>query len=137
MHHAANLGDAAPGGNGEPGTVALPNPACHPGQVRLIWLHVSNGKQSYVVVEGHCAGEARCPLSQVKPGARVCIKELSASPEITGRLREMGLGEEQCIKLLSRQANYICQVCNARLGISERLAESIIVEPLPAARPGD
>ncbi len=89
-------------------------------------------KQTCVVVEGNCAGPSVCPLSQVKPGVVVCIKQLLASPDVTDRLRELGLGEEQRIKLLSRQANYICQVCNARLGISKQLAESILVEPLPA-----
>ncbi len=43
----------------------------------------------------------------------------------------MGFCEEQKIKLLSRHTNIICQVCNARLGISSRLAEQILVEPLP------
>ena len=59
------------------------------------------------------------------------IKQLSTPPEVTHRLREMGFCEEQKIKLLSRHANIICQVCNARLGISSRLAEKILVEPLP------
>ena len=50
---------------------------------------------------------------------------------MTHRLREMGFCEEQKIKLLSRHTDLICQVCNARLGISSRLAEKILVEPLP------
>ena len=63
-------------------------------------------------------------------GTAVRIKRLEASPEVSGRLREMGFGEEQQIKLLSRQCNLICLVCNARLGISAELADSILVEPL-------
>jgi Fe2+ transport system protein FeoA len=93
---------------------------------------VSKTKQRVVVVDGQCAGPLVCPLSRVKTGAVVCIKELSTSPEISDRLRELGLGERQTIKLLSRQSNLICQVCNARLGISEELADAIWVEPLPA-----
>jgi len=73
----------------------------------------------------------------VQAGTTVCIKQLSASPEVTCRLRELGLGEEQQIKLLARQSSFICQVCNARLAISQKLADSIMVEtladPLPAA----
>jgi hypothetical protein len=42
----------------------------------------------------------------------------------------MGFCEEQQIKLLSRDGNLICQVCNARLGISAELAHTILVEPL-------
>ncbi len=59
------------------------------------------------------------------------IKQLATPPEVTHRLGEMGFCEEQKIKLLSRHTNIICQVCNARLGISSRLAEKILVEPLP------
>jgi Fe2+ transport system protein FeoA len=88
--------------------------------------------QACVVVNGECAGPAVCPLSRVKAGTVVCIKHLAASPEIRVRLREMGFGEKQIVKILSRQTNLICQVCNARLGISEKLAETILVEPLHA-----
>jgi len=84
------------------------------------------------VLEGQCAGPAVCPLTRVKAGTTVCIKELVASPELRDRLRELGLGEEQRIKLLSSEANVICQVCNARLALSEKLAKAILVEPVPA-----
>jgi Fe2+ transport system protein FeoA len=80
--------------------------------------------------DGHCPQPFLCPLSNVRTGVAVRIKQLSASPEVTHRLREMGFCEEQKIKLLSRQSSLICQVCNARLGISTRLAEKILVEPL-------
>jgi len=90
---------------------------------------------AFEIVEGRCAGPEVCPLSRVKVGAVVCIKELSTTPDVTNRLRELGFCEEQRIKLLTRQSNYICQVCNARLAISERLADSIIVETVPAAVP--
>ena len=85
-----------------------------------------------VVVDGQCAGSHVCPLSRVKAGSVVCIRELAASPEVRVRLREMGFCEQQRIRLLSRQSNIICQVCNARLGISRQLAETILVEALPA-----
>ena len=48
----------------------------------------------------------------------VRIKRLSAPPEVSHRLRELGFCEDQQIRLLSHQANVICQVCNVRLGIS-------------------
>ncbi len=84
------------------------------------------------VVAGQCAGPAVCPLSRVKAGTTVCIKELVAAPATQDRLRELGLGEEQRVKLVSSRANVICQVCNARLALSEELANRILVEPLPA-----
>jgi Fe2+ transport system protein FeoA len=89
--------------------------------------------RTYYILEGRCAGPKVCPLSRVQAGTTVCIKHLSTAPEVTDRLRELGLGEEQTIKLLTRQSNFICQVCNARLGISEKLADSILVEMLPAS----
>ena len=93
---------------------------------------MSKQTPTHVVWEGQCAGPLVCPLSRIKAGAVVCIKQLSASPEISSRLREMGLCEDRKVKLLSSHSNIICQVCNARLGISKRLAESILVETLPA-----
>ena len=80
--------------------------------------------------------EARCevcPLSRVKAGVAVRIKQLCASPELQTRLREIGLGEDQIIKLLTSQTNFICQVCDARLAISAQLAQLILVEPLRPA----
>ena len=88
------------------------------------------------VLEGRCAGPEVCPLSRVKAGAVVCIRQLTTAPEVTDRLRELGFCEEQRIKLLTRRSNFICQVCNARLAISERLADSIMVEPVAASLPG-
>jgi Fe2+ transport system protein FeoA len=72
-------------------------------------------------------------LNQLKAGTSARIKQLAASPEVSHRLREMGFCEEQEIRLVSRHVNVICQVCNARLGLSRQLAESILVEPLPSA----
>ena len=93
---------------------------------------MSKQNQTFKVLEGQCAGPELCPLSCVKAGQLVCIKELAATPDIQARLREMGLGEQQQIKLVSHNSNIICQVCNARLGISKKLAEAILVEHIHA-----
>ena len=79
-----------------------------------------------------CAKPFTCPLSLVRAGMVVRIKELSAPPGVTRRLREIGFGEEQVIRLLVRQSSLICQVCNARLALSSQLAQMILVEPLPS-----
>lgn len=63
----------------------------------------------------------------------VRIKQLSAPPEVSHRLREMGFCEDQRIRLLSQESNIICQVCNVRLGISAELADTILVEPMSLA----
>ena len=107
-------------------------PACLPVAVDLGYGAVKKQVTGFKVIEGLCAGPAVCPLSRVKAGTTVCIKELAASPEVRDRLRELGLGEEQRVKLLSSEANVICQVCNARLALSEKLARAILVEPLPS-----
>ena len=77
-----------------------------------------------------CRKPFTCPLSRVKAGMAVRIRQLSAPPDVTQRLREIGFGEQQVIRLLVRQASLICLVCNARLALSSRLAQMIIVEPL-------
>jgi len=84
-------------------------------------------------VDPGCRNPELCPLNEVKAGTYVRIKHLAASPDLIHRLRELGFCEEQQIKLVSRHANLICQVCNARLGISPEIAGTILVEPLPAA----
>jgi Fe2+ transport system protein FeoA len=77
--------------------------------------------------------EARCevcPLSRVQAGVAVRIKQLCAAPEIQERLREIGFCEDQIIKLVTSRANFICQVCDARLAFSAQLAQLIMVEPV-------
>ena len=87
--------------------------------------------QPNIARDGQCAQPFICPLSRVQAGTVVCIKRLSGPEDVRLRLREMGLGEEQTVKLVSRDGNLICQVCNARFGISRELGNKILVEPLP------
>ena len=97
---------------------------------------VKRRKPTCVVLDGKCAGPQVCPLSTVQTGAVVCIKQLATTPDVTDRLRELGFCEEQRIKLVSRESNFICLVCNARLGISVELADSIMVEAVAASSTG-
>ena len=80
------------------------------------------------VEESECP-QPLCPLNRVRAGLAVRIKRLCASSEVTGRLRELGLGEDRVIQLLTSHANIICLVCNARLALSQQLAQTILVEP--------
>jgi len=89
--------------------------------------------RTYYLLGGQCAGPKVCPLSRVQAGTTVCIRELSTAPELKQRLRELGLCEDQQIKVLACKSTFICQVCNARFGISEKLADSILVEAVPPA----
>jgi Fe2+ transport system protein FeoA len=70
------------------------------------------------------------PLHQIKAGKSVRIRELCGSPEISCRLRELGIHEGQIIRLIACHANIICQVCNARLALNAALAQLIMVESL-------
>ena len=87
---------------------------------------------SYEILQGHCAGEAVCPLSHVQVGAKVFVKKLTSQPEICDRLRELGLVEDQEVRLVSRHHNVICQICNARVALSQALADAILVQPISA-----
>ena len=77
---------------------------------------------------------ALSPLSRVRAGCVVIIKQLTSDPEVDQRLREMGFGEEQRVKVITLQNNVLCQVCNARLGLSAKLAEKIMVQPVASFR---
>ncbi len=79
-----------------------------------------------------CVKPELCPLNHLGTGGTGRVKRLVSTPELNRRLREMGLFEDQRVKLLGRPSNIICQVCNARLAISDELAGEILVEPLPA-----
>jgi len=81
-----------------------------------------------------CDANPLCPLNRARAGACVRIKRLPESPEMMTRLREIGLGEEQVVRLVSSQAMVVCQVCNARLAIGAALAETILVEPVSLAK---
>ncbi len=76
-----------------------------------------------------------CPLSQVKVGTAVRIKELLAGPEVCQRLRELGMGEEKQVKLLLHNSSVVCQVCNVRMGLSSKLADCIVVEAVGKEEP--
>jgi Fe2+ transport system protein FeoA len=85
---------------------------------------------SHAQLDGCCAGPGICPLTRVKAGTVVCIKQLATSPEMGDRLRELGFGIDQRVRLLMQQDTVICQVCNARVALSQELAETILVEPV-------
>lgn len=77
-----------------------------------------------------CPAPELCPLNRVRAGTTVIVRRLTAAPDVNQRLREMGFGEEQRVKVITLQSNLLCQVCNSRLGLSAKLAECILVEPL-------
>ena len=85
--------------------------------------------------EDDCPASELCPLNSVPAGTFVRIKQLSGSSDMNDRLREMGFCEDREIRLISQSASLLCQVCNARLGLNPRIAESIMVEPIGPKAP--
>jgi len=121
------------------GSVKLPRLApdqqlvpCNLGADDLLCRPMKKTPPPCEAIEGQCAGTEVCPLTRVAAGTEVCVKELALAPDMRDRLRELGLCEEQRVKLVSRQSSVICQVCNARVALSEELAKAILVEPLPS-----
>ena len=106
-------------------------------QLSLNWLtlvHVNKVPVHTACDDQVCPQPELCPLSHLRDGASVRIKQLACDEDVAKRLREMGLGEEQKVKVLSRENTVICQVCNMRLGISTRLADKILVQLEPLSR---
>lgn len=68
-------------------------------------------------------------LKTVRPGARVKVTKLDAKPEICCRLREMGFAENSVIRCIQSGTALVCQIQNARVGLSHQLAAQIYVEP--------
>ncbi len=77
------------------------------------------------------SGPSTLPLSEVPVGKRVRIRRLSTGPDLSRRLREIGLGEHALVSCVLRaHGNIICAVHNTRIGIDRRLASKIVVSAL-------
>jgi ferrous iron transport protein A len=97
------------------------------GEASAVDMNTAFQPESNAVAEPRCE---ECPLTLAKAGVAVRIRRLCASPDVQDRLREMGLCEDQIIRLVTNRTNFICQVCNTRLALSEQLAKLIVVEPV-------
>jgi Fe2+ transport system protein FeoA len=104
-------------------------------QSQLVYGVLAVSKKPHLVVREwkDCPHPDVCPLAHCLAGTSARIKRLSLTPEVAERLREMGVFEEQEVRLVLKGNNLICKVCNARVGISKRLAEQILVKPLNGA----
>ena len=68
----------------------------------------------------------RLTLLPVGSAGRIC--ELSGDASVCSRLRELGFCESAVIEKVAGERTLLCQVCNARIALSERAAEHIVVE---------
>lgn len=71
-------------------------------------------------------------LSAVRPGSSVRVLKLEGQPDLCHRLREMGFCENSVIRCVQASPACVCQVQQARVGLSSQLARQILVEPLGA-----
>jgi len=67
-------------------------------------------------------------LSDAPLGASVRIRSLHARPDLSQRLRELGLREHAVVSCVMKgHGNIICAIRNTRIGLDRRLASTIIV----------
>lgn len=67
-------------------------------------------------------------LADVPLGEEVRIRTLKGSPELSHRLRELGLREDATLRCLYRgHGNLLCEVASARVGINTAIARDILV----------
>jgi len=76
-----------------------------------------------------CLEESKT-LSQADAGQRVRIECLRGEEGVCQRLREMGFCESSVVEKVTQSGALICKVCDAKVVISKRLGESIIVKDI-------
>ncbi|MDR2676076.1 MAG: ferrous iron transport protein A [Opitutaceae bacterium] len=74
------------------------------------------------------AAAHRMTLTDLPIGAAGRVCELSGHAEFCQRLREMGVCESVVIEKISGRGTLLCQLCNARIALSDRAARHIVVE---------
>ena len=70
----------------------------------------------------------RMRLTELPVGAAGRVCELNGKAELCQRLREMGFCESAVIEKVSGEHTLVCQLCGARIALSGRAAEHIVVE---------
>lgn len=67
-------------------------------------------------------------LTELPDGATGRVCELAGEANVCARLRELGFCESAVIEKISGQKTLLCQLCNARIALSDRAARHIVVE---------
>ncbi|MER3522700.1 MAG: hypothetical protein C4326_01185 [Ignavibacteria bacterium] len=75
-----------------------------------------------------CDAADTISLNDVPLGTRVRVRQLISHPELSTRLREIGINENALIRPVNRgNGSLICEVCNTRIGLTQMLARSILI----------
>jgi ferrous iron transport protein A len=70
----------------------------------------------------------RMPLTELPIGTAARVWALDGETGVCSRLREMGFCESAVIERVSGQKTLLCQLCGARIALSDRAAAHIVVE---------
>ena len=70
----------------------------------------------------------RMRLTELPAGAAGRVCELNGDSNLCARLREMGFCEAAVIEKIAGEKTLLCSVCNARIALSDRAAQHIVVE---------
>ena len=85
---------------------------------------------------GLCKDNTTSTLLDADVGRPVRVVALEGEPVVCQRLREMGFCESAQVCKIAHSGALICQVCNGRVVLSQRLGKNIIVSRA-IARPQD
>jgi ferrous iron transport protein A len=75
-------------------------------------------------------GSLRLPLNRLPDGVPGRVAKLSGHRDLCQRLREIGFCESAVIQKIAGKHLLICQLCGTRVALSNRAAQSILVEPI-------
>ena len=70
-------------------------------------------------------------LTDIRAGQEVTVSCLASTGRDGLRLRELGFGEGQRVRIIHRHDPLICEVGSGRIGVCKRLAACIEVSCLP------
>lgn len=79
---------------------------------------------------GAAARCAACPLVDCVRGSRAAVLRMDCELSEAGRLRNLGLFEGACVRVLDQQDGLLLEVRGARLALGATLASAITVLPL-------
>ena len=72
------------------------------------------------------------PLTDLARGEKGRVTSVAGESAICNRLREMGFCESAIVEKMSGSHTVLCQVCGTRVALNGRIAQNVLVEPLPA-----
>ena len=84
-------------------------------------------RQTKAIPEKRCTA---CPLAQCARGSRAAVLRMECDGGEACRLRNLGLYEGACVRVLDAQDGYLLEVRGAKLAVGAALAAAITVLPL-------